>query len=138
MAALLLAVSCRLPIPVDTSQAKFIPREVALDELKGLLPTAERVGCSLPRGSFARTDVREWKIEDGGVEFKVEGREPFRFTFAEISSTRLDQLQLLYQVRVFAPAQPNVRKELFHFDWKEETPARRAIELLDALRHKPE
>jgi len=46
---LLLAVACRQQLLVDTSEARFIPRDVALDGLKEVLPTADGVERTQPR-----------------------------------------------------------------------------------------
>ena len=46
---LLLTASCRQPIVVDTSAAKLIPRDVAIDRLKEALATADVAVCSAPK-----------------------------------------------------------------------------------------
>lgn len=134
----LLVSACRQPVPVDTSSAKFIPRELAVQKLKELLPTADTLGSTVPKTSiWTRDEVKEWKVDDKGVEYVVPGKEPYRFTFAEITSTRLDRVTVYYQVRIFTPAQPNPKKDHFHFSWRSEESARTVMELLEAMTRKP-
>ena len=133
----LLAVSCRQPIPIDTSSAKLIPRDVAIDRLKEALATADLTACSAPRITLERAEIKEWKVDDLGLEARAEGKEPIRVAFKDVTATRLDKVNLFYQVRVFTEAQPNPKKDFVHFHWAAEAPARRALELLDALWRKP-
>ena len=129
--------SCRQPMVVDTSGAELIPAEVAVARLGELLPTVNVVGCSVPRAIYNGTEIKEWKVDPKGVEFRAEGREPFRFAYAEITSARLDQLGGTdFQLRIFTAAQENPKKDHFHFNWKDEAKARRAFELIEALRRK--
>ncbi len=131
---LALAFACRQPMKADTSAARLIPREMAVEKLREVLPTAEVLGCTLPKGTFAAADIREWKVDDRGVEFRAAGRDPFRFAHADVTATRLDRLGAYCQVRVYTSAQPDPKKDHFHFNFRFEESARRALELLDALR----
>ncbi len=135
--ALFAVASCRQPLVVDTSGAEMIPAEVAVAKLRELLPTADVLGCTLPRAIYRGGDVKEWKVDEKGVEFSVPVKEPFRFAFAEATSVRIDRLGGTdYQVRIFTAAQPNPKKEYLYFTWKDEAKARRAYELIESLRRK--
>lgn len=131
------AASCRQPMVVDTSGAEMIPAEVAVAKLGELLPTVNVVGCSVPRAIYNGTEIQEWKVDGKGVEFRAGGKDPLRFMYAEITSARLDRLGGSdFQLRIFTPAQENPKKDHFHFNWKDEATARRALELIEALRRK--
>lgn len=133
---LALGSACRQPVPVDTSQAQFIPVPVAVDNLRELLPTAEVVGCTVPKALFEQKEIKEWKVDATAVEFRVEGRAPFRVAYSEITSTQVDKILGGFQVRLFTAAQTDPKKHHFHFNFRDDVPARRAIELIDALRSK--
>jgi hypothetical protein len=134
--AFLSVSACRQPMAVDTSGAKFIPAAVAIDNLKELLPTALVVGCTVPKGIFQQDEVKSWKVDAEAVEFQVEKQPVFRMVFSEITKSTAERLFGGYQVRLFSPAQPDARKEHFFFNFRDEAPARRAVELIDALRVK--
>jgi len=137
LAAALAAGGCRQPVVIDTSGAQFIPTPVALENLRTLLPTADVVGCRAPKAIHEQAEVKEWKVDAEAIEFRVSGQAPLRLVFSEISSTRLERLMNSWQVRVFTPAQPDPKKDHFYFTWwRSEESARRAIELIDALRVK--
>jgi len=133
----LLCAACRQPVAVDTSSAKFIPRELAVEKLKEFLPTADTLGCTVPKSSiWAREEVKEWKVDDKGVEYVVPGKETARFAYADITSTRLDRVTAYWQVRIFTPAQTNPKKDHFHFSWRSEQSAKTVVELFEALTRK--
>jgi hypothetical protein len=130
---LLLAASCRQQILIDTSEARFIPRDVALDDLKDLLATADVAECTLPKRCLRRDEIKEWVVDDDGLEARAEGKPPIRVDLKDVTSTRLDKIALYYQVRLFTPGQPNPKKDYVHFNWTSEGPARRTLELLESL-----
>lgn len=133
----LAAPCCRQPMVVDTSGAEMIPAEVAVAKLRELLPTVDVVGCTVPRAIYTGAEVSVWKVDGKGVEFQAAGKEPLRLAYADITGARLDRLGGTdYQVRIFTPAQENPKKDHFHFNWKDEAKARRALELIEALRRK--
>jgi hypothetical protein len=134
---LLLAASCRQQLLVDTREAELIPRDVALDGLKDLLATADAAERTRPRERLLQHEIREWVIDDAGIEARAEGREPIRVDFKAVTATRLDKVAMYYQVRVYTPAQPDPKKDYARFNWTSEAPARRALELFDALCRKP-
>ena len=133
---LLPAFSCKQPIEVDTSSAAFIPKEIAVEELKELLPTAEVVRCSLPKIILGAKEIKSWTVTDKELTFETEGREPFRLKFADITALKLNRLNMYYEVRAFTSLEPRTWKEHFRLNWKVESPARRTLELIESLRKK--
>jgi hypothetical protein len=132
-AAVLLALtSCAIPLDPDAS--KSIPTELAVAKLQELLPTAAYVNCFDPRVTIDQADIRSWSVTNEALEFRTEGRVPFRLFWAVSRGAELVQVPLRYEVRVYMTAPGNERKILYHFNWKEETPARRAAELFESLR----
>ena len=134
---LLLTASCRQPILVDTSAAKLIPRDVAIDRLKEALAKADVTVCAAPKVTLEKAEIKEWKVDDLGLEAVAEGKEPIRVAFKDVTATRLDKYYLYCQVRIFTAAQANPKKDFIHFHYATEDQARRALELLDALWQKP-
>jgi hypothetical protein len=116
--ALLAALGCRQQMLVDTSESAFIPRDVALDGLKEVLLTAD--------------GAPPVDVDDEALELRPPGRVPLRVAFKDLSATRLDKVALYYQVRLFTPERPDILR----LNWTSEAPARRALELIDALRGK--
>lgn len=129
---LVLAASCRQQIAVDTSGSRFIPRDVALERLREVLATADFTVCTVPKITLERLEIKEWKIDELGLEARGVG-ERIRVAFKDVTGTRLEVINGVYEVRIFTPAQTNPRKDYVHFDWMSEKPARRALELLDVL-----
>lgn len=123
--ALLALLACRQQLRVDTSESAYIPRDVALDGLNELLPSAEGA-------EWAKRRVEEVRAFDEGLELRPPGGEPLRLDFKDVSGSRLDKVALYYQVRLFTAEQP----DLVRLNWTSEADARRALELLDALRGK--
>ncbi len=137
LAVALAAGGCRQAVEIDTSGAQFIPTPVALEHLRAVLPTADVVGCTVPKAIHEQAEVKEWKIDAAAIELWVTGKAPLRLVFSEITSTRLERLMNSWQVRVFTPVQPGPKKDHFYFTWwRSEESARRALELIDALRVK--
>jgi hypothetical protein len=135
--ALVGAAACREPIPVDPERSVHIPSEVAVAKLREVLPAAEVVVCTAPRSIWTGAEIAEWKIDEKRVEYVPRGKEPAGFSFADVTSMRLDRLGGTdFQVRVFTPAQANPKKDYIHFDYKSEERARQAYECLEALRRK--
>jgi len=121
-------------IPVDTQRAESIPAEVAVTALQELLPKAAYVGCNDPRASFNQSEVRGWTVDEKGLEFRTNREKPFRFLWSDSRGAELARVPLAYEVRVFMVTPTNPRKSLYRFSWKDEAPARRAVELFEALR----
>jgi hypothetical protein len=128
----LAAASCS--IPVDTRGSASIPTEVAVARLRDLLPTADYVGRTEPRVWFMKDDIQGWTVDEKGVEIRIPRDEPFRLLWSDYRGAELMKVPLSYEVRVIMATPANPRKNLYRFSWKEEEPARRAVELFEALR----
>ena len=129
----LMATSCRQSLVVDTSSAALIPRDVAVERLKEVLATAETATCTEPKHVLDQADIKEWAVDDRGLEARAKGKASIGFAFKDVTATRLDKVNLFFQVRIFTPAQPNPKKDYVHFNFPTEDTGRRALELLDAL-----
>ena len=134
---LMWAASCRHPIAVDTSAARLIPRDLAVEELRGVLAKAAFAACREPRAALERREIREWAVDSDGFEARLDGRPPVRAAFKDVTSAGLEQFGLLYRVLIFTAAHPGPREEFMRIHWSKEEPARRALELIEALRQKP-
>ena len=134
---LLLAASCRIPLAVDTSGSKFIPREVAVERLKEVLATADAAICLEPKRTLSRAEIREWKVDDLGFEARADGKEPIRVAFKDVTATSIDQLNAYYQLKIFTTAPSKAGKDSVRLNWKLEASVRRALELIDALWKQP-
>lgn len=140
VAVLLAAAGCRKRelVRVDTSEARDIPREVAVDKLRELLPTAEQVICTLPSERLRQSEIKEWTISGTSVQMRVARGEPFVLPYGEITDLRLEKVSdgRYWVVKVFTAIQKNPGKDHYQFVWKNEESARRALELFEALRQK--
>lgn len=134
---LLLAAACRQPMTVDTSASKLIPRDVAIERLKERLAEADVAEYTSPRHWLPKDEIKEWHVDDRGLEARAANRAPVGVLFKDVTATRLEKVNLFYQVRIFTAAQANTKKDFLHVNWATEEPARRALELLDALWKKP-
>lgn len=139
-AVLLAALGCRKRelVRVDTSEAADIPREVAVDKLRELLPTADQVVCTLPSERLRQSEIKEWTISGTSVQMRVARGEPFVLPYGEITELRLEKVGdgRYWVVKVFTGIQKSPGKEHYQFVWRNEESARRAVELFEALRQK--
>ena len=138
--ALLLLVSCRQTMKVNTESAEAIPSEVAVSKLQELLPTVDFVRCRSPRATFDHEELKDWKIDATGVGFQGQGKDPYRFQYSDIRSTEFARViggsQPVYQVALLISEGELEPKDMFRFNWADETRARKALELFEALRRK--
>jgi hypothetical protein len=138
VAALLLALaavaSCRTPVVVDTRAAQTIPAELAVEGLRDLLPKAVFLGRGEPAISFQQDEIKAWSIDDKGVEFRPKGRDPYRMRYSAVKGTELHKVLLSFEVRVYVGTPPNIQREFFRFNWRDEQTSRRALEYFEALR----
>ena len=130
------ACKSRKAVPVDTSEAGDIPREVALQKLRELLPTAEYVYCHAPKTSLKGTEIRTFSVRNDGIEIDYGKGKALQFSYAEITAVNLELVGKYYTARVFTSVQPEPTKEHFGFQWRQEDAAKRAVELLASLKKK--
>ncbi len=137
---LALGAACRKreELKVGREEAQDIPREVALQKLRDLLPTAEYAACTAPKDGYKAAEVREWSVGADVLRIvPLKERDPvFAVAYADIRQVRLDKIGKTFQVRLFAPAQADPAKDFLSFTWKNEEAAKQVVELLEALRLK--
>jgi hypothetical protein len=134
---LLFLASCRQTMNVNTESSESIPSEVAVSKLQELLPTVDFVKCLSPRATIEHGELKDWKIDATGVGFH--GQAPYRFRYSDIRSTEFARISgngVLYEVVLLISQGEPEPKGLFGFNWLDETRARKALELFEAMRRK--
>jgi hypothetical protein len=130
------ACKSRKPVAVDTSEAADIPREVALQKLREVLPTADYTHCSLPKDTLKPSEIRAWSVRSEAIEIDLGKAKPLTLVYREITDVKLELVGKYYTARVFTTVQPDKEKDHFQFLWRLESPARSVVELLTALKGK--
>lgn len=132
----LLAASCRkkqvLEKPPEGANA--IPREVALSELRAVLPTAEAIYCTLPKDSWKPSEIKEWVIEADHVELRFRKGDPLRFAYSELTKIMTGKDKSFFYAFLYTEAQKDPNREHFSFGWRNHETAKQAVELFEALR----
>jgi hypothetical protein len=140
VALAVLAPACRKKqqIAVDTSDAKDIPREIALQKLQELLPTATAVSCTVPKEYYKASEVKEWRVGTLGIEVvPVSAKDKtLSLAFADMTEVRLDQAGKTFTARIFSVHQPDRGKDHLGFVWSAQDPPRQVVELLESVRQK--
>lgn len=138
--SLILALSaCRThkPVQVDTTEAEDLPREVVIQKLSQLLPTAEHVYCTLPKVSVRPTEIKTWNIRNESIEIDYGKGSTLLLQTADILQVKLELIgRTYYTARVWTTVQTEKDKDHFQFQWRSEESAKRAVELLASLRRK--
>jgi hypothetical protein len=132
-----LAPSCKshkaLPPPTEPLD---IPREAALQKLRETLPTAEYTYCTLPKYNLKQTEIKGFTIRNEAFEIDHGRERKLVLSFADITAVRLEQIGKYYTVRIYTSVQTEKEKDHFGFQWRQEEPAKRAVELLLSLKSK--
>ncbi len=125
-------------IPVDVSEAKDIPREIALQKLQELLPTAATVSSTVPKESYKASEVKDWRVGDLGLEIVPQNAKDKTLSLAyqDMTEVRLDQSGRTFLARVFSVHQADKGKEHLAFSWSAQEAPRQVVELLEAVRQK--
>ena len=134
---LLFLASCRQVMKVNTETSESIPSEVAVSKLQELLPTVDFVKCLSPRATIEHKELKDWKIDATGVGFH--GQAPYRFRYLDIRSTEFARIVgngPIYEVVLLMSDGEPEPKGMFSFNWLDETRARKALELFEAMRRK--
>jgi hypothetical protein len=126
--------ACRSPIAVDTRAAEGIPSKIAIDGLRELLPKASYLSCGEPRVELSRSQITSWMVDERGLALRTSAGVSHRLAFASVRGTELTELPLSFELRVFVETPKDPRKDLFRINWRDEAPARRCLEYLEALR----
>lgn len=138
LAALAPACKKKQQIAVDTSEAKDIPREIALQKLQELLPTATSVACTVPKEYYKASEVKEWRAGNLGLEILPANAKdkPLSLAYADMTELRLDRSGSTYLARIFSVHQKDKGKEHLAFSWAAQEPPKQVVELLEAVRQK--
>ena len=138
--ALLLLASCRQTMKVNTESSEAIPSEVAVAKLQELLPTVDFVSCRSPKATIEHGELKDLKSDATGVGFRGLDNNQYRFKFADIRSMEFSRIpkpgRPLFEVALFMMDGEPEPKDMFRFNWFDETRARKALELFEALRRK--
>ena len=138
LTAILAMTSCKksTPVVVDTTEAAEIPREVAIQKLGELLPTAEYTYCTLPKYSLKPSEIKGWHIRSDAVEIDLGKQKELVLSYGDITQVRLDLMGKFYTTKVYTSVQSDKDKAHFEFQWRQEEPAKRAVELFSSLKKK--
>jgi hypothetical protein len=123
-------------VAVDTTEAADIPREIALQKLRDLLPTVDYTYCTLPKDSLKPSEIRAWIIRSEAIEIDLGKPKPLTLVYREITDVKLELVGKYYTARVFTTVQPDKEKDHFQFLWRQESPAKSVVELLTSLKGK--
>src|SRR5437868_64794 len=90
------ACKSRKPVPVDTSEAGDIPREVALQKLRDLLPTAEYVYCTAPKDTLKASEIRAFAVRGDAMEIDYGRGKTLLMTYGTITGVNLELVGKYY------------------------------------------
>ena len=121
------ACKSRKPVTVDTSEAGDIPREVALQKLRELLPTAEYVYCTAPKDTLKAGEVKAYAVRNEAIEIDYGRGKSLILTYNLVTAVDLELVGKYYTARVFTSLQSDPNKEHFGFQWKQEDRAKQAV-----------
>lgn len=124
------------PVAVQSAEAAEIPREVAVQKLGELLPTAEYIYCSAPKESLKASEVTLWKVVSDSVQLDYSKGRSLQMNYADVIDVKLELVGKYYTVHVYSTVQADRGKDHFQFLWRAEDRARQVAELLMSLRKK--
>ena len=130
-----LAPACRKKEQLNVPKEE-IPREIAVGNLRTLLPTAAQVYCTLPKDTLNPNEIKEWVVGNDGFEIRPTKAKPIALNYSDITETRLEKSGSKYYVKLYTTVQKDPGKEHFYFLWSAEESARNANQLFEALRKK--
>jgi hypothetical protein len=139
-----LAPACKHKEQVSTekekTEGKDIPREIAVGNLKLLLPRCTEVVCTLPKETLKASEIQLWNVGNDGFEVRpVKVRtQPLMLNYADITGTALEKVGKVVHVKLYSSVQRDGAKEHFYFVMASEEDGRNAIQLFEALRKKPQ
>jgi hypothetical protein len=107
---------------------------MAVAGLRELLPKTVYLSCGEPRVEISASQVGSWSVDDKGVEIRTTVKASYRLAYSSVKGTDLTKLPLSYELRLYVAADKAAPKDLFRFNWRQEEPARRALEYFEALR----
>ena len=136
--AILLAVSaCRSkkPIAYDATEATDLPREIAVQKLRELLPTAEYVVSTMPKDSLKPAEIQQIAVTDQEVVIMRAKDEPIRLAFIDVTQVTLSTYgKSATLARVFSRHQTKSNTAHLEFRWKAPETAQQCVDLFTALK----
>ena len=122
----------------EKQMASDIPRALAIEDLRKLLPTADYVAGTNPKETYKASEVKSVEVGDKEVRvIPVKGRDPvLAAAYAQMTEVKLEKVGRYYYARIFSTAQPDRGKDLLNFQWRNQEPAQQVVQLLEALRLK--
>ena len=96
MSLVVALVSCKThkPVAVPPGEAADIPREVAVQKLGELLPTAEYIYCSAPKESLKPGDITLWKVVSDSVQIEFGKGRKLQLNYADMLDIKLVEHQI--------------------------------------------
>ena len=111
-----LAPACRKKEQLNVPKEE-IPREIAVGNLRTLLPTCAQVYCTLPKDTLNPNEIKEWVVGNDGFEIRPTKAKPIALNYADITETRLEKSGSKFYVKLYTTVQKDPAKEHFHFLW---------------------
>ncbi len=138
MSLVVALVSCKShkPMAVQPGEAADIPREVAVQKLGELLPTAEYIYCSAPKESLKPGEITLWKVVSDSVQIDFGKGRKLQLNYGDMLDVKLELAGRYYTVKVYTTVQSDRTRDHFQFLWKAEDKARQVTELLLSLKKK--
>ena len=129
-------VSCKShkPVAVPPGDAGEIPREVAVQKLGELLPTAEYLYCSAPKESLKPAEISLWKVVSDSVQIEYGKGRKLQLNFSDMVDVRMELAGKYSVVKVYTTVQVDRNKDHFQFLWKAQDRAKQVTELLLSLK----
>ncbi|HYF00068.1 MAG TPA: hypothetical protein VEJ18_14205 [Planctomycetota bacterium] len=137
----ILATGCRRREVIDVPEkqvASDIPRALAMEDLRKLLPTADYIAGTNPKETYKASEVKSVEVGDKEVRvLPVKEKYPvLTAAYAQMTEVKLEKVGRYYYARIFSTAQPEKGKDLLNFQWRNQEPAQQVVQLLEALRVK--
>lgn len=136
IALVLAVIACRKKEIMPPPPSEDIPREIALSNLKTLLPNATEVYCTLPKDTLKQSEIREWVVGNDGFTIVPHKAKPLSLNYADILQTRLEKSGTKFYVKLFTSVQREPNREHFYFVWMTEESAKAADQIFTSLKKK--
>jgi len=136
VALILCVTACRKKEIMPPPPQEDIPREIAVNNLKTLLPTSLEVYCTLPKDTLKPSEIREWVVGNDGFEIRPTKAKVIAINYADILQTRLEKSGSKFYVKLFTTVQREPNREHVTFVWSTEDSAKTADQIFTSLRKK--
>lgn len=133
LAAFPIACKHKEEVPVPKED---VPREIAIDKLRQLLPQCMEIYCTFPKESLKQTEIRSWHIGTDGFELRPQKAKPLLLNYSDITGTKEEKSGAKFYVKLYTSVQKDPNKEHFTFVWAREEDGTGAVQLFESLRKK--